>query len=343
MTQEMRERIKWYILEQVSKRKRIDVPSIAKTFDISRQTVYRYISALEADGLLKREDGDSYEIESKQVLFEYSTNDLLEEDVVFRHDIAPLIQDLPKNVFRIWEHAFMEMMNNAIEHAGAKTINVLFSRNVINTQIVVQDNGVGIFEKIRAYYKELGRDVTDEDIMALLLAGKMTTAKGYHSGEGIFFTSRAVDHFVIFSKGKAFSHLPHAEDVVVDMKIEMEDGTIVVMCVSNNTTKELSKVFDAFSDQDKGFWKTEIRIDNMFTHGYPVSRSEARRLYSAFYKFEEVVLDFENVESIGQAFAHELFIVFPKIYPKIKVATKNVADGVEKMIRRVKVTDEKNK
>ena len=148
MTQEMRERIKWYILEQVSKRKRIDVPSIAKTFDISRQTVYRYISALEADGLLKREDGDSYEIESNQVLFEYSTNDLLEEDVVFRHDIAPLIQDLPKNVFRIWEHAFMEMMNNAIEHAGAKTINVLFSRNVINTQIVVQDNGVGIFEKI---------------------------------------------------------------------------------------------------------------------------------------------------------------------------------------------------
>lgn len=47
--------------------------------------------------------------------------------------------------------------------------------------------------------------------------------------------------------------------------------------------------------------------------GYPVSRSQARKLCSSFNEFEEIILDFNEVDNIGQAFAHEIFNVFQKI------------------------------
>ncbi len=37
----------------------------------------------------------------------------------------------------------------------------------------------------------------------------------------------------------------------------------------------------------------------MFENAYPVSRSQARRLYNTFDKFEEIVLDFKDIENMG--------------------------------------------
>jgi len=64
-------------------------------------------------------------------------------------------------------------------------------------------------------------------------------------------------------------------------------------------------------DNDFGFSKTHIPVflaaygeDNL------ISRSQAKRLLVRFERFKEIILDFENVESIGQAFADEIFRVF---------------------------------
>jgi len=42
-----------------------------------------------------------------------------------------------------------------------------------------------------------------------------------------------------------------------------------------------------------------------------VSRSEARRLLAGLEKFREVILDMNQVKRPGQAFADEVFRVFP--------------------------------
>ena len=42
-----------------------------------------------------------------------------------------------------------------------------------------------------------------------------------------------------------------------------------------------------------------------------VSRSQARRLLARVDRFRTVVLDFKGVDAIGQAFADEVFRVFP--------------------------------
>ncbi|MCK5926229.1 MAG: STAS-like domain-containing protein, partial [Methylococcales bacterium] len=44
--------------------------------------------------------------------------------------------------------------------------------------------------------------------------------------------------------------------------------------------------------------------------------------------------DFENVESIGQAFADEIFRVYRKRYPNIVIQYENANNTVEAMIKR---------
>lgn len=93
-----------------------------------------------------------------------------------------------------------------------------------------------------------------------------------------------------------------------------------------------------FSTIDEGFTTTSIPIKNVFDNGTPVSRSQAKRLYHRFEDFSEVILDFSGIDFINQGFAHELFVVFPKMHPEVNLITENVSDGVQKMINHVRAS-----
>ena len=64
-----------------------------------------------------------------------------------------------------------------------------------------------------------------------------------------------------------------------------------------------------------------------------VSRSEARRLIANLEKFSEVVLDFRDVKSLGQGFADEVFRVFARRHPSLKIVAENAGPAVDAMIR----------
>ena len=84
--------------------------------------------------------------------------------------------------------------------------------------------------------------------------------------------------------------------------------------------------------------KTQIPIAHVFPNGSPVSRSEARRLEELVLKFKEIELDFSNVEEVGQAFCHELFIVWQTRNPDKQINVVNASQDVLNMINRVKNT-----
>ena len=69
------------------------------------------------------------------------------------------------------------------------------------------------------------------------------------------------------------------------------------------------------------FNKTEITVHLAQEYlDFPmVSRSLARRILSNIDKFKVVFLDFENIETIGQGFADEIFRVFKNKHPEISV------------------------
>lgn len=122
------------------------------------------------------------------------------------------------------------------------------------------------------------------------------------------------------------------------MITELFKGTIVFMQLANRSHKQIKEVFDMFSDTDSGFNKTNIPMKNMFGNNFPVSRSQAKRLYNRLDKFDEVELDFSDVDEIGQAFAHELFVKFANAHKDINITVTHTNKDVQGMIDRVKNT-----
>lgn len=336
---ELKNKIWLYMLEHIDDDDKELVNKTVAAFDISRTTAYNYLRQMIDKELVFKDDKAACNYKLKETVSShvYKTSSFLEEDRIFSEDIFPLIKDLPKNVREIHRYAFTEIMNNAIEHSNAEIIMVSVFENYLNTRVLIMDNGIGIFRKIQLFFEEKGEKISLEEAVDSLFPGKLTTAKSNHSGEGIFFSSRACDSFTIYSDNMIFSHDIFSEEKSGDIQL-MDKGTCVLMELANNSTKQLKDVFNMFTDSERGFFKTSIPISHVFSNGYPVSRSEARRLAASISNFEEVVLDFKDVESVGQAFAHELFVVFQNANPAIKIATENLQDDVARMINRVKNT-----
>ena len=110
------------------------------------------------------------------------------------------------------------------------------------------------------------------------------------------------------------------------------------MRLQNNTSRRIKAVFDEFSSgDDYAFNKTVVPV-RLAQYGNErlVSRSQAKRLLAGMEKFKIVVFDFTAVEMIGQAFADQVFRVFPGQYPEIKLISLNENQEVKQMILRAK-------
>ena len=65
-----------------------------------------------------------------------------------------------------------------------------------------------------------------------------------------------------------------------------------------------------------------------------VSRSQAKRILNRVERFRYVILDFEGVDTIGQAFADEVFRVFANRHPEISIMAANESEQIGRMINR---------
>lgn len=68
--------------------------------------------------------------------------------------------------------------------------------------------------------------------------------------------------------------------------------------------------------------------------GTLMSRSQARQVASGFEGLTSVELDFADVEWIGPSFADELFRVYARAHPEIRITAVNTTTAVDMMIRR---------
>ena len=333
----IKEQVISYILKLIHANDKKILSKTLEAFDgvVSKSTIYNYLKELCENDII-RKDGSSYYLVSSEFIFAYDNIDL-GEDRIFSRDIEPLFEGCSKNVLSAWRYAFTEMMNNAIEHSRATSIIVTVRKNALQTTLYISDNGIGIFKNIQEYViKENNQDLSLKECASLLFAGKFTTAKSMHSGEGIFFTSHLMDKFIIFSDNIVFSRDNFSDKDPEYTKLE--NGTLVVMSLNNQSKKTTREVFDRFSNIDDGFIKTQIPIAHVFSGAGPVSRSEARRLGELIVKFKEVDLDFSNVDEVGQAFVHELFIVWQNRNIDVILNVLNANDDVDFMIKRVKNT-----
>jgi anti-sigma regulatory factor (Ser/Thr protein kinase) len=327
------------ILRLVAEHPRGLAPAVATMLGVSKPPVIKRIRALVETGFLLREGGSTRPIYSpgpnSRQLFEYSLSGLA-EDRVWSKDVSPLLKSLHQNVVDIAHHGLTEMVNNAIDHSSGTKVFVYVVRDPAKIWMRIQDNGVGIFKKIS---EALG--LPDERLALLELSkGKLTTDPQRHSGEGIFFTSRMFDEFVITSGELSFNHDESYEDDLLFERDEIREGTTVDMLIRTDSKRDIADVFKDYSSgpDDYSFAKTIVPVRLARIGGENlISRSQAKRLMQRVDRFKTVVLDFDGVEKIGQAFADEIFRVFANAHPEVELIPGHATPEVQQMIRRAEV------
>ncbi|CAN0620556.1 protein of unknown function [Burkholderia multivorans] len=241
------------------------------------------------------------------------------------------VQYMGEAALGIWEYGFTEMLNNAREHSQGTEVTIGANVRAGCTSVWIEDNGEGIFKRISRLCK-----LPDERQAILELAkGKLTTDPDNHSGEGVFFSARAFDYFQIASGGLVFDHQDGEEDFLFERDKE-KVGTMVWMAHGNHTKRQLKEVFDEFSVPDEyTFSKTVVPVKlARFGQEGLVSRSQAQRLLARIDRFKVVLFDFSDVESVGQAFADEIFRVYAKAHPEVELEPIHASTQVQQMIAR---------
>ena len=112
------------------------------------------------------------------------------------------------------------------------------------------------------------------------------------------------------------------------------EGTGVYMSLSNFTQRNPQEVFDLYANTEGGFVKTKVPLKNIFDAS-PVSRSQAKRVCNRLEEFKEVEIDFDGIQWMGQGFAHQIFVVFARKHPDIKLEPVNMSEDVAKMYAHV--------
>lgn len=329
-------KIRNFILKNVENHPQDITMFAAEKFGLTRHGILRHINKLIEDDLIAAHGSTkdrSYElVPIARDTFRTEISGELEEDQIWFHIIRPNLKYLPENVLQICEYGLSEMINNAIEHSEGDHLSIQYEQDAAKLVFSVIDDGVGIFHKIQNEC-----NLSDPRHAILELAkGKLTTDPENHSGEGIFFTSRVFDRFVILSRGLYFSHQDPDQDWLLEHDLDIA-GTSIQMNIQTNSDRKLTEVFDRFTadEQDYDFSKTHVPL-SLATYGDEnlISRSQARRLLARFKDFSEVLLDFDGIKTIGQAFADEIFRVYSRNNPEVEIIAINTNEQVEKMILR---------
>lgn len=313
---------------------------IANLFQITPQAVSQHIRILENEDKIAstgKGKGKRYALgDVRRHTKFYYTADGLEEDRMWRNDFEFLFEGVPSNVVDICHLGFTEIVNNAIDHSQSGEIYVAATTDTKTAHIFVADWGEGIFRRIRRLC-----NLEDERHALLeLRKGKLTTDPENHTGQGIFWVSRAFDHFNIESLGLRFNHDDlYALDLferVPAREGQNEASTVVFMGIRRDTDRLMKNVYASFtSGPDEFEFDRTIVPVRLAEYGAEtlISRSSAKRVLANLDKFNYVAVDFQGVEAIGQAFADEIFRVYANNHLDMTLSPVNMNEDVERMVK----------
>ena len=258
------------------------------------------------------------------------------EAAIWTTHIEPLLQEASTNTVRIANLSITNMLNNVLDHSDASTLCMGVHVHAGRLQMAVMDDGIGIFHKVA-----MALDLVDERLALLEIAkGKYTTAATGHSGMGIFVSSRMLDGFCLYSRGLSF--VPRTPEGV-DLSFQWMEpqtwvgGTVVLMDIALDSTRTTQSVYERYFSPDEVGWDafhtTEVPVKLAQLSSQLTSRSQGKWVVERATQFKTVILDFEGVETVGQAFVDEVFRVFATAHPEVRLVPVNLTPPVESLVR----------
>lgn len=272
----------------------------------------------------------------RQVVQRYALQGL-QEDLPWRRDFAPCF-DLPPAVLQMAQHAFTELLNNAIDHSGGQNVTVSVRQTPLQLQLLVSDDGCGLFRRIAESF-----DIADPALAMLELSkGKLTSAPDQHSGHGLFFTSRLADVFDIHANSSAWQRRAWERSAWRQGKagaVSTRPGTSIYLAISLDTPRTLDGLLQAHSASGSSydFGRTAVDLQLMAPMGAMLaSRADAKRAVQRLGQFRHADLDFTGISAIGHGFADELFRVFLREHPGLDLHPVGMAPQVAAMVASVR-------
>lgn len=255
----------------------------------------------------------------------------LEEDIPWSRDFAPYFT-LPAAVQRMAQHAFCELVNNAVDHSEGTSVTVSLRQTPSQVQLLVSDDGRGVFNKIHEAFA-----LEDPTLAMLELSkGKLTSQPQRHTGRGLFFTSKLADVFDLHANEVAFQRRAWEDGQWTPGKAMKRQGTSIYAAISLATTRTLDQVLNAYSldGAGYGFERTVVPL-KLITSSLAglESRAQARRVAARLNQFRRAEVDFSGVPHIGHGFADELFRVLAG--PESTLVPVNMSPAVAAMVDSV--------
>jgi len=320
----------------VERRGEVANRDVAAALRVSPATSHRMLRALVTSDVLERHGrGPAARYRLRRIRHRFRLA-ALEEDVVWRRVAEGIgrIRPLPSEEQRSLQYGVSEVVNNAIDHSGGRWVDVAVAFEAGTTVATVCDDGVGVFRRVCADFGF----ASPREAIVQLEKGKLTSDPSRHSGEGLFFSSKAVARFRLESQGIAWI----VDNVVGDSAVgssPVRAGTQVVLAVVRGHTPRLEDLFRAYTDPAAlRFTRTRTTIKLSNLGSTLISRSEARRVVQRLTDFTHAVLDFSGVDIVGQGFCDEVFRVFARAHAEVTIEPVGMNDAVAFMVARARAT-----
>ena len=257
----------------------------------------------------------------------------LQEDAPWQADFAPHF-DWPASVNRMVQHAFCELLNNAIDHSGGTAVTVSLRQTAGHAQLLVSDNGCGLFRNLQDHFAIESPPLA----MLELSKGKLTSQPQRHSGQGLFFTAQLAEVFDLHANDASFQRRAWEGNGWCRQTALKHPGTSVYASFALDTRRTLEAVRMAASFDGTGiaFERTVVPLRLLTSAAVGLeSRSQARRVGARLGDFARAELDFSGIGAIGHAFADELLRVLPAHTTMAELMPVNMSPAVEAMVRAV--------
>ncbi len=266
----------------------------------------------------------------RQVARSYTLHGL-QEDLPWQRDFAPNF-DLPPQVTRMIQHGFTELVNNAADHSGGSSVTVSLRQTPSHVQLLVSDDGCGVFDKICAAF-----DIADaQHAMLELSKGRLTSQPEQHTGRGLFFSSQLADVFDIHANNTAFQRRAWESTGWQRGRPLPRQGSSIYMAIALDTKRTLDQVLEAWSTAGDGieFDQTTIALRLLAGPGQPLdSRAQARRVAARLPMFKRAEISFDGVADVGHGFADELFRVFARAHKEVELLPTHMTPRIAALVK----------
>ena len=219
-------------------------------------------------------------------------------------------------------------------------VHVSVYATAVSVEMAIGDDGCGVFRKIR----ESQCLLDERHAMLELSKGSLTTDPDRHTGNGMYLMCRLFDGLRIVSAGASISHgslmEPGQPGDWILRTGRAAQGTTVFLKLRNRSSGTVQDVLEGVSSgEGDGIARAVVPV-RLARYGRDplVSRSQAKRLLERLERYGTVVLDFRGVDTIGPAFADEIFRVFARRHPDIELIPVYACPLAQKVIGQAKLS-----